>query len=269
MVQRDYILPKLPVALPTSTIPQFVDINALGEHFQSVLNSLDENAFVQDAVWRDTFIMTGTFRTFYSSQSIFTAWQETAKNRRPTSFAVDGISKVRKSWIEIGFTFIAEGTPATTGYSYVSVVPDSHGHWKIWAMRTIMEQIEGQPNVDKLEAALLPIVPRRVDSPVSDGNNAQPHATSVIGSAPDTNGDHNGEITHSNGFTQSPELDTDFFECIVVGGGQAGLGSGGRLKALGISYVVLEKNAEVGDSWASRYDLTRCKWSSASCYPLV
>lgn len=49
------------------------------------------------------------------------------------------------------------------------------------------------------------------------------------------------------------------FDCVVVGGGQAGLGTGGRLKALGISYVILEKNVEVGDSWATRYDSTRCK----------
>ena len=47
------------------------------------------------------------------------------------------------------------------------------------------------------------------------------------------------------------------FDCVVVGGGQAGLATGGRLKALGVSYVVLDKNERVGDSWKLRYDCAK------------
>jgi cation diffusion facilitator CzcD-associated flavoprotein CzcO len=43
----------------------------------------------------------------------------------------------------------------------------------------------------------------------------------------------------------------------VVGGGQAGLSMGGRLKALGIHYIVLDKHNEVGDSWKTRYASAR------------
>jgi len=49
------------------------------------------------------------------------------------------------------------------------------------------------------------------------------------------------------------------FECVVIGGGQAGLSTGGHLKALGISYVVLDKYKEVGDSWRSRYGSVKCQ----------
>lgn len=112
MVQRDYILPKLPVAFPTTIVPEFINTKAIGEHFQGVLKNLTQNAFDQDAVWRDSFIMTGTLRTFYSSQSIFDAWQEAAKTRFPTSFFLNGVPWARKTWIDLAFTFRAEGIPS-------------------------------------------------------------------------------------------------------------------------------------------------------------
>jgi hypothetical protein len=51
----------------------------------------------------------------------------------------------------------------------------------------------------------------------------------------------------------------DHFDCVVVGGGQAGLSMGGRLQALGLSYVVLDKHEEVGDCWKTRYDSCKRK----------
>ena len=53
---------------------------------------------------------------------------------------------------------------------------------------------------------------------------------------------------------------TDDLGCVIVGGGQSGLSVAGRLKALGVSYVVLEKNLEVGDNWRNRYDCMKRKF---------
>lgn len=53
------------------------------------------------------------------------------------------------------------------------------------------------------------------------------------------------------------------FDCVVIGGGQAGLAMGGRLKAMGMSYVVLEKHANVGDNWKTRYGSARCEFSGS------
>jgi putative flavoprotein involved in K+ transport len=41
--------------------------------------------------------------------------------------------------------------------------------------------------------------------------------------------------------------------CVIVGGGQAGIALGARLKQLGVPTNILEKNARAGDSWRSRY----------------
>jgi putative flavoprotein involved in K+ transport len=41
--------------------------------------------------------------------------------------------------------------------------------------------------------------------------------------------------------------------CLVIGGGQAGIMLGARLKQLGVPTVIVEKNAKAGDSWRNRY----------------
>ena len=47
------------------------------------------------------------------------------------------------------------------------------------------------------------------------------------------------------------------YGAIIVGGGQAGLAVGGRLEALGVSYIIMDSHAEVGDAWKKRYQSLR------------
>lgn len=54
-----------------------------------------------------------------------------------------------------------------------------------------------------------------------------------------------------------PKTGQTEYDCVILGGGQAGLGVAGRLHTLGVSYVVLDKNARVGDSWRNRYRSAR------------
>ena len=54
-------------------------------------------------------------------------------------------------------------------------------------------------------------------------------------------------------------MHSSHFDCVVVGAGLSGLSVAGRLEALGLSYVVLEKYPEVGDNWRMRYDSAKCK----------
>jgi len=42
-------------------------------------------------------------------------------------------------------------------------------------------------------------------------------------------------------------------EVVVIGGGQGGIAMGARLRRLGVSAIVIEKNARPGDSWRNRY----------------
>ncbi len=50
---------------------------------------------------------------------------------------------------------------------------------------------------------------------------------------------------------------TERFDTVVIGGGQAGLSVGYHLRKRGLSFVILEANERIGDSWRRRWDSLR------------
>ncbi len=52
-------------------------------------------------------------------------------------------------------------------------------------------------------------------------------------------------------------MDTEIFDTVVVGAGQAGLSAGYYLRKAGRSFVILDAAKRVGDSWRERYDSLR------------
>ncbi|KMU82189.1 hypothetical protein CIHG_10583 [Coccidioides immitis H538.4] len=115
---------------------------------------------------------------------------------------------VRSSWVEARFVFKTNGIPRQNGSGFVSLIP-ADGEWKIWLLRTILEGIDGLPDVDVLNPTAHPV----------------------------PNGHQNGIVEPTN------------YDCVVVGAGQAGLAAAGRLKALGVQYLLIDKNAAIGDNW--------------------
>ncbi|KAK0117991.1 hypothetical protein ONS95_012302 [Cadophora gregata] len=210
-------LTESPCSLPTLPIPADTDAATIASDFSKNLFSLQGHHFVEDAVWRDIFALTGTLRTFYSASSISIAWHETTKRANAGSFILDPASAriIRlpqgSSWIEASFAFETNATPRTKCTGIMSLVPGSDGKWRIWVLRSILEQLKSAGDVDVLDPAIN----------VNGKANEYP------------------EQTH--------------FDCVIIGGGQAGLGTAGRMKALGISYVVLDKQQNIGDNWKMRY----------------
>src|SRR5215212_7459769 len=47
------------------------------------------------------------------------------------------------------------------------------------------------------------------------------------------------------------------FDTVVIGCGQAGLATGYHLKELGLSFLILDANERIGDSWRKRWDSLR------------
>jgi len=211
----------IPGSLPVSILPENVNPDEVAIEFVGRLNSLSANDMIADVFWRDVVALTGSMRTFYSWPSIETAWKDVCKMRHPTNFSLVPKSShitsigVESSWIDAMFTFETT-SPSTACSGFISLVYDGKGAWKIWVLRTILEQLRGQPSVDVLDPEA--IVSRRDSDPVTPNH----------------------------------------FGCVVVGGGQAGLSTAGRLKALGVSYVVLEQNDRIGDNWMKRYESARC-----------
>ncbi|KAL1970059.1 hypothetical protein VTN77DRAFT_6464 [Rasamsonia byssochlamydoides] len=219
------VLDTLPCTLPTGKISDDIDPAAIASTFSQRINDLRLKDFVPDALWRDTFALTGSLQTFYSAVSIVPLWKKLYHLRQATAFALNPeTAHVRRvapevCWIDVSFTFETESKPATSCCGFLSLVPDQSGSWKIWLLRTVLEQLQGDHgNVDQL-------------APVTTD------PVTLNGSPKDVNGD--GE---------------KHFDCVVVGAGQAGLSTAGRLQALGLSYILIERNDEVGDNWLLRYD---------------
>lgn len=231
MVAGTSKLATLPVSLPTVPLPDNVDAKQVAKHFQDILERITEpETFATDAVWRDTFALTGTLRTFYSADGISRAWQaasiESASPKIGSLVIDEGAAKVTalpsgNSWIDISGTFqvktfaglecnctlMINAVPALTGTG-----------WRIWAMRTILDAVDGWSSVDHYTPPIL-----------------------------------DDDIVH----TSTNGAHAPYFDVVVVGGGQSGLSTAGRLQALGIKYVVIDGYKRIGDSWASRYDSAR------------
>ncbi|KAF5022537.1 hypothetical protein F66182_5439 [Fusarium sp. NRRL 66182] len=56
-------------------------------------------------------------------------------------------------------------------------------------------------------------------------------------------------------------------DVLIIGGGNSGLILAARLKAYGVRFVIVEKNAKAGDNWALRYDCMRFHIYTTTCSP--
>lgn len=216
-------LAKLPVHLPEVPVPNDTQASAVAEACGNLFENLAESSFLADAVWRDTYILTGTLRTFYGAESIVRAWSECTKLVEPLKILpiLEAARQVDlpqgSSWIELSFAFETAAAPALTGTAHTSLVWDpKEDNWKIWTMRTVLDDIK-ETKMDY----------------------------SSIGT---TQGGSQVNFHASNAFE---------FDCVVVGAGQAGLDTAAYCAAWGLAYVVLEKNHRVGDNWRQRYDSAR------------
>lgn len=234
-------LATLPVALPTAPLPANVDAKHVATQFQDFLNrSTRPETFTSDAVWRDSFALTSTFRTFYSAEGVAAAWRSAStKSATPTHDSLVIHANAAKvmalpsgnSWVEVSASFKIRTVAGLSGVCtlMISAVPEPNSSkWVVWAMRTILESIDGWPSVDHYAGP-------------QAAKNGDVAPTSTNGHA---NGNSNGNVT-------------PHFDVVVVGGGQSGLSTGGRLQALGIDYIIIDSYKQIGDSWASRYDSTR------------
>ncbi|PGH04839.1 hypothetical protein GX51_03326 [Blastomyces parvus] len=207
------VLESLPGSLPISIVPNDVNLEAVAASCIAGLHLLTAADFIDDALWKDLYALTGLPRTFSTAKTIEIAWSDVSRIHKPFGFTfTPGTAEIvrrmpKLSWVEAGFTFQTKGCPASFCSGMVSLVPDEEDGWKIWILRTILERLEGHPDVDA----------------------PSPQATSI-------------------------NLQANEFDCLVVGAGQCGLSTAGRLQSLGVNYLLIDKNDNIGDNWLLRYD---------------
>lgn len=231
------ILDDLPCRLPTRRIPKDIDPASICYLFREKLAALDEGNFTHDAIWRDMFSLTSTLRTFYSAAAIFPTWRSLCQVRKAAGFKLQPetafvrLEGPQVSWIEVSFTFNMVMPLATSCLGYLCLVLDDEDTWKIWLMGTILDQIPAFGNVDRLD-------PVDSLSACTDGHPRDEHLLAEYNSSA----------------KPKPSSNEINYDCVIIGAGQAGLSTAGRLQALGVSYLCVESNNEIGDSWRLRYD---------------
>ena len=211
---------KLPGSLPLSQVDSSVDHASIAETYVAGLNSFHSDMFTEAAIWRDIFALTGTLRTFNGTQSITNAWNDLVGRHQPTEFAVmPGTSKIVRLGSEHSWVS-ARFTFKTSG------MPAARCSGQIG----LVPQLNGQWGIWLITSILEEL----------EGFPNPDFMTAA--------GLSSTKTTHENGVD---------YDCVVVGAGFAGLCLAGRLKAMGIHYLVLERNDNVGDNWTKRYDSAR------------
>ncbi|KAH8797266.1 hypothetical protein F5884DRAFT_254874 [Xylogone sp. PMI_703] len=211
----------IPGSLPVATIPPDIDHDAVATKGLELLSALKLENLTEEVIWRDQWALTGTSRTFFSPNSVFSAWSELRERHKPDRFTlIPGQSRtidgsLNSSWIQASFKFETTGHPTCLCSGFIGLVPNKSGGWSIWMLSTILEALKQYASPD-----VLPPQP----------------AVAV---------NENGTLADINEYN---------FDCVVVGAGMAGLSTAGRLKALGVSSLTVEKNAHIGDNWTMRYE---------------
>ncbi|KAG7099769.1 hypothetical protein E1B28_001581 [Marasmius oreades] len=180
--------------------------------------------FARESYWRDMLALTWDFRTFIGRDKI----QQFLTDRLDLSqldalkLREDAFLRLQRpgpdlAWIQFMFDF--KVGKVGVGMGIGRLIPQSDGSWKCHCMFTNLEGLQDFPEQ---------IGPRRNDQP-------------------------------SHGiWTKKREKEVAFEDrepaVLIMGGGQAGLEIGARLKALGVDNLIVEKNAKVGDNWRNRYE---------------
>ncbi|KAF9037462.1 hypothetical protein BJ165DRAFT_1558194 [Panaeolus papilionaceus] len=172
--------------------------------------------------WRDMLAFTWDFRTFSGRDKIGKFLSDRLVITEPTHFTLDtsSVSIGRPYpdilWISLSFTF---QTSVGNASSITRLMPTPNGEWKAHIVYTNLEELKGFPEK---------IGPLRSFAP----NHGKWEAARA----------------------REMEFADDDPQVLIIGAGQGGLVVAARLKALGVSALIVEKNERVGDNWRDRYE---------------
>ena len=228
------VLPTTEPSLPTfdkleATPPQDLDATAIARTWVRCFALLIDNRDVRELTddflyaepwWRDTFALTWDIRTFQGRAKIATFLNdrlaETGFGNIEFAKAVYQPVFPDLAWILAHFSF---ETKVATGRGVVRLV---YGKDRMWRAVTISTQLEGLKGHPEQSSASR-------DMRTDQGKWAEERKKSI-------------EFVDKD-----PEV-------LIIGGGQSGLEVAARLKHLGVSHLVVEKNDRLGDNWRKRYD---------------
>lgn len=208
--------------------PKDVDADKIGrawtEHFAQAVSAKDIQGILStiqpDGWWRDIFALTWDLRTFQGPEKIAQFLED--------RLDLQGFSDVEfvkaqyeqkfpdMAWIVVQFDF---ETKIAKGRGLARLVPTPEGQWKAVIVCTNLEELKDYPEA---------IGPRRNPLP-NHGKWAEQRRK---------------ETAYED---REPEV-------LIIGGGQSGLDIAARLKNLGVSNLIIEKQPRIGNQWRTRYE---------------
>lgn len=176
------------------------------------------NLFLDDCYWRDLLAFTWNIKTMEGPDAIGAMLEATLDAIRPTAWHVSKEAKADGGTIEAWFTF---ETAIARGEGILRM--------RDGRCRTILTAMTELKGFEERKGPSRPLGVR---------HKADPNRETWLEARRREEQDLGGE-------TQP--------HCVIIGGGQGGMALGARLRQLGVPTIILEKNANAGDSWRNRY----------------
>jgi putative flavoprotein involved in K+ transport len=190
--------------------------------FEAALKAQDIGAvtalFDDDCYWRDLVSFTWNIKTSEGKKQIVDMLHATLVDVKPSHWRVEGEATGDEAMTEAWITF---ETAVSRGRGQIRLK-----NGKCWTLLTTMVELKGHEEKKGSKRA----------------------AGVVHGAYQDrTTWAEKREIEAKElGFKYQPY-------CLIIGGGQGGIGLGARLRRLGVPTIIIEKNKKPGDSWRNRY----------------
>ena len=174
--------------------------------------------YADDCYWRDLVSFTWNIKTMEGREAIRAMLQATLARTQPSHWQIEGEASETGGVTDAWFTFETE---ASRGRGHLRLMGG-----KCWTLLTTMTELKKFPEPRG------ELRPRGVEHGVFRDrlNWAEKKAK------------EEAEL----GYSKQPY-------CVIIGGGQGGIGLGARLRRLGVPTIIIEKNPRAGDSWRNRY----------------
>ncbi|KAJ3825791.1 hypothetical protein EV361DRAFT_916705 [Lentinula raphanica] len=213
-----------------ATLPPNIDSkDIVSKWFEAFSQAAESNnvealmsLFIAESYWRDILALTWNFRTFIGSDQIDQFLQDRLSVSKPRAFKLRddylGLQLPYPDLAWIGFLFDFEVGDIGKASGVGRLVPQADGTWKAHTIFTQLEELKKFPE--------------------------------KVGATRESRMDHGL-------WSAQRQRDMAFEDkeptVLIVGAGQSGLAVAARLKMLGVSALIIEKNPRVGDNWRNRY----------------
>ena len=175
--------------------------------------------FAPESYWRDFVSFTWNLKTMEGRKEIAAMLDATLESVKPGNWTLDGDASeadgITEGWIKFE-------TATSRGEGHLRLNADGQA----WTLLTTAYELKGH------EEASGPTRPKGVEHGLFKGRK--------------TWLENRQQEEAELGYEHQPY-------CVIIGGGQGGIGLGARLRRLGVPTIIVEKNARPGDSWRNRY----------------